>query len=239
MVSKGSLLQNFLSKKEFENLRMGIQSTIKKIIRNELDIETNGFSLEKYHKYVKDDYSHLKIVSKTRDLFEKDFPFQITSLIPKFEKILNLGLTDINTDTKEKAHIIIRINRPNSYDYNPPHKDIYEQYDAKKILPKFINFWIPISGVTSKTSLPIVEGSHLLTEDKITRTCQNSFVGKNEYRVRYVKNWGSNSLTRPKVNYGQVLIFSSHLIHGLAKNNEDNITRTALEFRLFKKNNIQ
>jgi ectoine hydroxylase-related dioxygenase (phytanoyl-CoA dioxygenase family) len=50
------------------------------------------------------------------------------------------------------------------------------------------------------------------------------------------KSWDKkNELERSTVGYGQALIFSPHLIHGLALNLEENKTRVALEFRLFKK----
>ena len=232
---KGLTTFNFLNSGEFHLLKSGIQSTIKNILVKVLSINSDGFSLERYHQYVRDDYSHFKIVSRTRDLFPNDFNFEISKIIPKFESFLSHKLTDVNSDTKEKAHIIVRINRPFSGDYNPPHKDMYEQYDANGILPKFVNFWVPIAGVTNKTSLPIVEGSHLIPESSVSRTLGNSIVGDNEYRVRFVKDWGSNALVRSSVNYGEVLIFSSYLIHGLALNQEKDMTRVALEFRLFRK----
>jgi ectoine hydroxylase-related dioxygenase (phytanoyl-CoA dioxygenase family) len=57
----------------------------------------------------------------------------------------------------------------------------------------------------------------------------------NQYRVRMIKSWdGKNDLVRSKVKYGQVLIFTPHLVHGLATNEEQDKTRVALEFRLFK-----
>ena len=123
-----------------------------------------------------------------------------------------------------------------STDYNPPHKDAYEQYDSSGIPPKFINFWIPIDGITQKTSLPIVPESHLIPENKIIRTTSRSSIDGNNYHVRFIKDWGCNKLQRTNINLGQALIFSSYLIHGLATNDESDMTRVALEFRLFRKN---
>jgi ectoine hydroxylase-related dioxygenase (phytanoyl-CoA dioxygenase family) len=157
-------------------------------------------------------------------------------MIPKFEKILGFNLSDYDSDGNQKVHIIVRINRPGSNDYNPPHKDMYEAYDSDGYFPKFLNFWIPIAGVTPKSSLPLVPNSHRISEDKIQRTIDGGIVGKNKYRVRFVKSWGeSNELERADVSDGDVLIFSSHLVHGLAINEEEDTTRVALEFRLFKK----
>ena len=105
-----------------------------------------------------------------------------------------------------------------------------------KKIPKIINLWIPICGVTPLSSLPIVPKSHLLPENQVFRTLEGGVVGGKKYRVRMVKEWnGNNELTRPVVNYGGVLFFSSHLIHGLAINEEKDKTRVSLEFRLCKK----
>lgn len=232
--SDGYTIASFLSNKEFYKLKEGLTNTISNLI-NELGIDTSNFTLEKYHNYVKNDDEHFKIVSKTRDLFPEEFKFNINELIPKFSNILNFDLSNINTQTNDRVHIIIRINRPNSNDYNPPHKDMYEAYDRDGYFPQFVNFWIPIAGVTDKTSLPIVPKSHLISEEKVLRTQNGGIVGKNKYRVRFIKEWGDNSMIRTNVKDSEVLIFSSHLIHGLAKNSENNITRVALEFRLFKK----
>ena len=61
-------------------------------------------------------------------------------------------------------------------------------------------------------------------------------INNNNYKVRLIKSWGGqNSLERVNVKEGQVLIFSPHLIHGLAVNQNKNITRFSLEFRLFEK----
>jgi len=231
----GYTTSKFLSNSEFDFLKSEITKTIAEIVSNELDIDTDGFTLEKYHKYVTTNQAHFKIVSKTRDLYPWDFGFDIKELIPKFSDILKFKISDIDPHTNNRVHIILRINRPNSFDYNPPHKDMYEAYDRDGYFPQFVNFWVPIAGVTEKTSLPIVPKSHLISEDNILRTTEGGIVNDNKYRVRFVKDWGDNSLFRTNVDYSEVLIFSSHLIHGLAINEELDTTRVALEFRLFKR----
>ena len=85
-------------------------------------------------------------------------------------------------------HIIVRINRPKSSDFNPPHKDIYEEVDKNNYIPPFINLWIPVAGVTMKSSLPMVPGSHILNENEILRTFDGSVVDGNPYRVRMIKS---------------------------------------------------
>jgi ectoine hydroxylase-related dioxygenase (phytanoyl-CoA dioxygenase family) len=233
----GFTISPLFTHEEFASVKNGLKDCVERIIRQELSIDTNGFSLETYHLFVRNTEDHFKVVRRTRDLFAKDFNFNIEELIPKFEKLLGFQLHDIDNFLGHKVHIIIRINRPGSTDYNPPHKDIYEGYDDDNYIAQFLNFWIPIAGVTNKSSLPIAPKSHLIPESQIERTFLGGKVEGNQYRVRMIKSWaGSNHLERAKVKDGDLLMFSSHLIHGLAINEEMDQTRVALEFRLFKKN---
>ena len=234
--NEGFTIQQFLTKDEFTFIKVGIENSIQKIIFDTLKINVKNFKLENYHKFVKTNENHFKIVSQTRDLFTKDFSFDIDYLIPKLEKVLNIKLTDYDSVNNYKAHIIVRINRPDSSDFNPPHKDIYEHYDNEGYIPKFINFWIPVSGVNNNSVLPICPKSHLLPENKILRTTHGSNVNNNKYRVRLIKSWDNkNELIKPEINYGESLIFSSHLVHGLSLNEQNDVTRVALEFRLYEK----
>jgi len=76
----------------------------------------------------------------------------------------------------------------------------------------------------------------LLHESAILRTKKGADVEGKKYRVRAIESWnGSNELQRSKVKYKDILVFSSHLVHGLAVNDERDLTRVALEFRLFRK----
>ncbi len=226
---------DFLNDIEFNSLKQALTKSIEVIIKNQCAISLDGFSLDKYHHYVKSDADHFKIVSKTRDLFAEDFQFPIETVLPKLSDLLNFKLSDIDPINNRKAHIIVRINWPQSKDFNLPHKDIYEGVDNENYIPQFVNFWIPIAGVTDKSNLPISPKSHLINENLILRTFEGATIEGNKYRVRMIKSWnGYNSLIRSKVTYGQVLIFTSHLIHGLAVNEEPDTTRVSLEFRLFK-----
>jgi len=232
---EGYTESDFLNSDEFESLKEGLTESVKKIIQQETSIQTEGFRLENYHNYIKRDEDHFKIVSRTRDLFSDDFNFPVMTLLPRLENILNFKLSDIDPKTNGKMHIIVRINRPQSKDFNPPHKDVYHGVDIDNYIPLFVNFWIPVCGATEKSNLPIVPGSHLLNEKTVLRTIGGGEIEGNKYRVCVIKSWnGKNELIRSSVKYGQALIFSSHLIHGLALNDETNKTRVALEFRLFK-----
>ncbi len=225
----------FLTKNEFDKLKQEITYNIQQLTEQELNKKITSFSLESYHHFVKNNETHFKIVSKTRNLFEENVTIDLNELKKRIERLMSCKLTDVVPDTDYKLHIIIRINRPDSTDFNPPHKDIYEFYDDHRIKPKMINCWIPVAGVTENTALPIAPGSHLINENQVIRTFNGGIFEGNTYRVRIVKQWGnSNKLIRSTVKYGQVLLFSPYLIHGAALNREKDQTRVALELRLFE-----
>ena len=215
---------------KFQRIFNGISDTVKKYV-SEIGVNVTGFKLENYHQFVLNDEDHFKVVSQTRDLFAEDFDFDIMDLIQYFEDKIDVSLTDVFPSTGNRLHIIVRINRPISNDYNPPHQDLdNDQRDP------MVNVWIPICGVDRDSSLCVVKGSHLIPMNKIEKSLNGGLLGKNNYSVRMIKSWnGSNEMTRVDVKEGEVLFFTPFLIHGMAYNQNQNKTRVALEFRLFKK----
>ena len=126
--NKGYSIQKLFTEREFSEIHSGITLSVKKIVENIQKREIHNFSLIDYHKFVTTDPEHQKVVNKTRDLFSSDFNFPILDCIKKLSSYFDFGLTDIDQKGK-RQHIIVRINRPKSDDYNPPHKDIYGPYD--------------------------------------------------------------------------------------------------------------
>ncbi|MGF1453841.1 MAG: phytanoyl-CoA dioxygenase family protein [Alphaproteobacteria bacterium] len=230
----------FLDPDSFQSVQTGIRDAVLGLLTSDGGLNNpdgaDAFDLERYHHVVTDDETHFRVVRRTRDLFPKDFGFTMDDLIGRLEDLVGFDLTDIDPQTREQLHIIVRINRPYSNDFNPPHKDIYEVWDQAGTVPRFLNVWVPICGVTPASSLALAPGSHRLSEDRILRTMEGGVVNGNRYRVRTIASWDERAdLVRAPVSQGDVLIFSSHLIHGLAVNHEPDKTRVALEFRLFRK----
>jgi len=123
---------------------------------------------------------------------------------------------------------------PHSNNFNPAHKDIYQLYDQTKKVPHMVNIWIPICGVGNGVGLPIAPGSHLINETKVYRTKAGSNVNGYKYNVNCIKDWDSqNEIVTLCPCKGEMIFFSSFLIHGLARNLHEDRTRMSLEFRLF------
>lgn len=223
----------FFNKEEIKN---AVKNYITTIISNEFpEINLTGFSLETYHDYVADD-QHAIVMSKTRRIDPINFGFDSSKLLAVFSQYFHSELTFHNSVANDSQWIIARINRPNTISFNPAHKDVYENYDSYHAIPRMINIWIPICGVFNNSGLPVAPGSHLIPESEILRTKAGSFLNNQAYSVNSILSWAQDvSLKTLIPNENEMIVFSSHLIHGLAHNWHSDLTRISLEFRLFAK----
>ena len=237
---EGYIVTKFPKNIYFAHVKNSIKDSIQKIIiRNYPDLNLNNFDLENYHKFISPE-KHLKLDKFYKRLYPKDFGFNDEKIVDFISKIVGKNLS-YQDSKKDYLHwIIVRVNMPKStgiFGFNPAHKDIYEDYDKKDHIPKMVNTWIPICGVNLKTGLPLAVGSHLIKESKLLRTKSGSCIENQKYSVNCIKSWeGKNELKLISPKEGELLIFSSHLIHGLGINNNTDTTRVSLEFRLHQKN---
>ena len=217
--------------KEFRKLRDNINNTIYKIgIENDIDFPDN-FDIEDYHSYIKDNDDHLKIINHTRELRDDDFDFDLSKISKDISEIIGVDLTSYNSLLK-RSHVQMRINRPFSTDYNPPHKDAYLPY-----YEDVLNIWIPICGCDKNSSLPLMPKSHLMNESSLYKSdCKSAKINNITYNVPCIlKVKGDFKLIRPNPPLQKAIIFSPYLIHGAASNNNKDVTRVALELRLSRK----
>lgn len=223
---------NFFDKKK---LYVSTQKALKKIISEFYpNLNLEGFTLEKYHNYI-NETKHDKIIKKTRRLFPKDLSINVNQIVKRFSKYFNTKLTFKNPITGDTQWMIVRINMPKSNNFNTAHKDIYQVFDKFGNIPKMVNIWIPLCGVNASNSLPLVPRSHKFPESTIIRSKAGSIINNTTYSVASIKSWKeSTSLERVPINSNEILIFSSHLIHGLSYNPNDDITRISFEFRLYE-----
>ena len=184
--------------------------------------------LEHYHAWVKSDAEHLKIIQVSCDLRFSQLGLDPKEFTQYFTDIVGVPLSPV-LPILDKDVVQLRINRPGSTDYNPPHRD-----GALPHLAPTLNVWIPVAGVDETTSLPIVPGSHRVAEQDCWQTRPGgATIGGNPYRVPAIGRFrdGPLKMVRAPVRFGQALIFTPYLIHGLAFNRSDDRTRMALEMR--------
>jgi len=229
---KGFTILKVFTKDTFDQLKQSITNNIiNGLEKASIKVDRDTFSLKDYHKYVTTSEQHFDVINHTRDLRNEDFKLDFDDLSDKFSKHLKIPLTSKIKDF-DRSHIQIRISRPNTLDINPPHRDSYLDY-----YKNIINIWIPILGCNDKSSLPVVPGSHLISEHKIIRTeAQSAYINDNIYAVPCMLETtdGPFKMIRPNPKATEALIFTPYLVHGAGINLNEDITRVSLELRFDK-----
>ena len=227
----GYTVEKFLSKKLYEKVQIGISEIVKNLVTKAGGEIDENFSLEKYHLYV-DDNIHLKIAEMIQPGWNiSSFPVDFNLINVRVSEIINKEVT------AEAKHLgiynyFLRIVRPMKFqDNNPPHRDVWLDR-----LRNAVNIYVPICGSSQKSSLPLVEGSHLAKESEIERTTDGALLNGTKYSVPCVISYKNEKpkLIRPVVNKNEIMVFSPYLVHGGGYNFQKNLTRISLEARFWK-----
>ncbi len=186
-----------------------------------------GLSMEEYHLRVDDD-QHQQVIGKSRNLSLAELGWDGGELCDKLSDAFDLGLSPDIPDLG-RDHVQVRINRPSSTDFNPPHRD-----GALPVFRNTVNIWITIFGCNEHSSLPLLPGSHLLAEAECYQTgAGGAYIRGRKYNVAAIVRTkdGNLEMQRPSVGFGQAILFTPYLVHGIAVNFAD-LTRISLELRL-------
>lgn len=227
----GFSVEKFLSPELYKKAQIGISEIVKNLILQAGGKVDDNFTIEKYHLYV-DDNIHLKIAEIIQPGWNvSTFPIDFNFINKRVSEIVN------KTVTAEAKHLgvynyFLRIVRPMKFqDNNPPHRDVWLDR-----LRNAVNIYVPICGSSQKSSLPLVEGSHLAKESDIERTIDGALLNGTKYSVPCVISYKDESpkLTRPIVNDNEIMVFSPYLVHGGGYNFQENKTRISLEARFWK-----
>ena len=129
----------------------------------------------------------------------------------------------------DRELVVVRLNRPGSTDFNPPHRDS----DSSSGL-NTVNLWIPIFNCPPASSIPLMAGSQHIAQADIYRTSQRgASINGRVYNVPAIiqTRTGDLRLKRAIVPFGSVPVFSPFPIHGIAVNNTNQV-QISLELRL-------
>lgn len=212
-------------KQDLKNILYEILSKVKKI-----EISLEDFDFGKYHHYVNDD-EHREVIAPFQTWLDASkFTIDITLLEQRISEILGTEVTCLAPDRNMRSYAI-RIIRPQSTDYNPPHRDPWLD-----ILKSAVNIYYPIVGSSIDSSLPLIAGSHRWKESEIERTTMGATVNDISYTVPSVTGSTRHlEMIRPNPGIDEVLVFSPYLIHGGAYNFQNDLTRMSLEMRFWRK----
>lgn len=210
----------FNLEEHYQNVKF-VSRELKKIIK----LKKNKFNINQYHEYI-NDRKHVEIIKKTRQLNPEKFYKIKNKIFTILKQKYNLKFK--KNEILKTEICILRLNRPGKQDMNPPHRD-----GSLRCWSKCINIWYMLSGNRKTSALPIVPKSHLLSENNLLETQPKSKMNSIKYNVPIIfkiKGKKKISFKIPKIEPGQVLIFSPYLIHGFGYNFGVE-TRSAIELR--------
>lgn len=191
----------------------------------------NGFSLDRYHEVIGNDYSkHLQVVEKTKLVDASRLPVPFNTIERRVSEICGIDVMSKKPYNGERV-FHFRIIRPSEGDFNPLHKDVWQEENEGAI-----NLYFPIVGSNEKSSLIIAEGSHLLPEDTFVRSAEGASMGNIKFNVPgLMSSKVPLNFVRPNPQGNEVLVFSPYLIHGGAANLNVSTTRVSLEMRFWRR----
>lgn len=228
----GYSIFDFLNEEEFNTLKSGFTSLIKGYMQQEGITNLDDFELVNYHKFIKDDAEHMRVVSHIQQGIDfSKFPFPAEFFEKKISEVCGM---EVESTCRELNHhtFSIRVVRPNILtDNNPPHRDVWLNH-----LRNAANIYLPVCGSDENSALPILPYSHKWKESEIERTSAGAVINGIKYTVPCVvgSKYGLK-MVRPNPAERQVLLFSPYLIHGGGYNLNTDTTRVSLEMRFWKK----
>jgi len=179
-----------------------------------------------YHKIVGSDEIHRQLVRRTATYRHQDLPMPVTDVYRRVSERAKARMSELNPKLATEI-VTLRVSRPGSLDFNPPHRDSYLDFYRGTL-----NVWMPLLGCNENSTLPVVPGSHLWPENEVERGASGNLFNGLRFNVPIVFS-GPQPLAfvRPRVKLGQALVFTPNLVHGAAMNLGADTTRMSLELR--------
>jgi len=227
----GFVVAPFVSSDAYLELVGGIRERLMARVRSTGLSVPDDFALDRYHDVVTSDEAH-RAVSEQGPWCHPvaDLAIPVAMISGRVSEILGVRVSTTPPHREFPEHFCYRVVRPRSRDNNPPHRDVWLDR-----LRHAVNIYVPLAGSSSRSSLPLVRGSHRWPESAIERTAEGARVNGLTYTVPAVVG-ASYPLTleRPDPGPNQVLVFSPYLIHGGAYNQQPDRTRVSLEMRFWR-----
>lgn len=214
---------------EARELKVGLTALLQRTVQSVVSSQDcRDFTPEKYHLFVQSDQLHAKVVDRLNGGIDiAELPLDKGALERHVSEACGKQVSVASTDLGETFSM--RVVRPQSTDYNPPHRDA-----SVPAVRNAINVYFPVAGSNEKSSLPLVPGSHRWKESEIERTASGALIDGHKYPLPVVIDTSfGRTMTRPPVGASQLLVFSPFLVHGGAVNFNRDMTRVSLEIRFW------
>lgn len=192
----------------------------------DLAATTEAMLRGQYHAIVASNEIHREVVRRTANYRHDDLPLPVADIYRALGKRVKANLTELNPKLPTEI-VTLRLSRPGSLDFNPPHRDIYLDFYRGTL-----NVWIPLLGCGPNSTLPVVPGSHLWPENEVERGASGNLFNGLRFNVPIVASGPQElAFVRPRLEPGQALVFTPNLVHGAAMNLASDTTRMSLELR--------
>lgn len=227
----GFTVEPFLAQETYDRLVAGVRALlIRRIAAAGLGVP-DDFALDRYHEVVTTDEEHRAVSNQGPWCHAvADLPVSAAEVGARISEIVGARVSTAPPHQEFPEHFCYRVVRPRSRDNNPPHRDVWLDR-----LRNAVNIYVPLAGSTSRSSLPLVRGSHLWRESEIERTSEGARVNGMVFTVPSVVGAARPlSLERPDPKPNEVLVFTPYLIHGGAFNQQPDRTRVSLEMRFWR-----
>lgn len=220
-----------LSEAFMQNVRTKTLAYLQYCLQNTAVHALNDFPSE-YHVFFKEREQHLAFLNTVGKVLDpKRLGIDTHYLEKQVQKATGWKKNVTCTDVCD-----IRVFRPYKgamMDNNPLHRDTW-----KKLVTNCVNMYIPICGNNEKSSLALIEGSHLWDRKLIERTKENAFFNNVQYGIPAVSKINKTfNVVRPVLKENEVLLFSSNMIHGGSINLNEELTRVSIEIRFWEQAN--
>lgn len=227
----GFIVEPFLAPEDYARLVAGVQALLVRRITGAGIAVPDPFTMDRYHEVVTTDALHKAVSDQGPWCYGlNDLPVPVDAISGRISEILGLRVSTTPPHAEFPEHFCFRVVRPRSRDNNPPHRDVWLDR-----LRHAINIYVPLAGSSSRSSLPLVRGSHRWPESEIERTVEGARVNGMVYTVPSAVGAAHPlTLERPDPAPNQVLVFSPYLIHGGAYNQQPDRTRVSLEMRFWR-----
>lgn len=227
----GFTVQPFLTPADYDRLVAGVRAILERRIAAAGLTVPADFSMARYHDVVTTDEAHRVVSDQGPWCYGvADLPVPVEAINARVSEILGVRVSTRPPHADFPEHFCFRVVRPRSRDNNPPHRDVWLDR-----LRHAVNIYVPLAGSSSRSSLPLVRGSHRWQESEIERTVAGARVNGVVFTVPSVVGAAHPlALERPDPGANEVLVFSPYLIHGGAYNQQPDRTRVSLEMRFWR-----
>jgi hypothetical protein len=215
--SDGYTVAPFLDPDSFNRLHDCMKGIIYDIIKEAGRPFDPATPLAHCHRFIADDPWLRKILLRQAQLYDERITIPLAQIVDRISEICGVPLQVKKLQKRAAPLFCLRVVPPDGKSQvSPFHRDVWLD-----IYRSTVSFWVPLAGCDERTSLRVVPGSHYWPDSEVHMGDFSALGWTRDVKA-----------VRPNPQPNEVLVFTSHLIHGGAQNQCGDVTRVSMEMRL-------